>query len=103
MAGADRILLSSGERIGPNLMAEELIESGFQGGFIRLIACRTGCPNSQGIVFGKELSSALNARVSPTVVAAPKGPLQVGSMFGPGPVVQEPRVLVGASAFNYYP
>jgi hypothetical protein len=86
--GADTIAISGVGKVGPATTAELLIQSGFEGGLVRCIACRTGAPNAQGITFGEQLSIALNNRLeNPSVVAAPRGPVEIGTLLGPGPVV----------------
>ena len=102
--GAEQVVLSGIGKVGPNALAETLAQSGWQGGQLRLVACSTGLPSDQGLVFGEQLSIALGVRGLPTVVAAPRGLVFVGSeMFGTqGPVVISPRVAVGVAAFNYY-
>jgi hypothetical protein len=111
--GADAVIVTGVGEVGPNTLAELLAQEGFQGGLVRCIACRTGVPNAQGIIFGEELSNALNNRGIPSVVAAPKGPVQVGStVFGPAPIVPgaqvpaitapQQRTLPGIFGFGYW-
>jgi RHS repeat-associated protein len=111
-AGADTIHFPELGNLGPNTTAELLQQSGFTGGSVRLLACRTGVPNAQGITFGEQLSVALNSRGIPSTVAAPRGPVQIGWQFGPEPVVapaQTPaltdpnrKTLIGIFAFQYW-
>ncbi len=102
--GASRVVLSGVGEVGPDRLAEILSQAGWQGGQLRLIACSTGLPNDQGLIFGEQLSTALGARGLSTVVAAPNGLVMVGSdLFGtPAPVVVSPKVGVGVGAFNYF-
>ncbi len=112
VVGADAVLIPGVGKVGPNTAAELLAQSGFEGGFVRCMACRTGVPNAQGIIFGDQLSLALNNRGIPSVVAAPRGPVQVGWSFGPEPVVKgaltpsltkpNNKTLLGVFAFDYF-
>lgn len=103
-AGAETVVLSGVGRVGPNTLAEMLVQQGWRGGHLRLLSCGTGMENEAGIVLGEQLSLALAERGAPTVVAAPKGLVQVGSeLFGtPAPVVISPRVTIGVKAFGYW-
>jgi len=103
-AGAEGVVLSGVGQVGPNTLAEILVQAGWSGGQLRLIACSTGMANEAGIIFGEQLSSALGARGAPTVVSAARGLVQVGSeLLGtPAPVVVSPRVSVGVGAFGYW-
>lgn len=103
-AGAETVVLSGVGRVGPNTLAEMLVQQGWRGGHLRLLSCGTGMENEAGIVLGEQLSLALAERGAPTVVAAPKGLMVVGSeMFGTsGPVVISPRILIGVKGFGYW-
>jgi hypothetical protein len=103
-AGAETVALSGVGRVGPNALAEMLVQSGWQGGQLRLVACSTGLGSTQGITFGEQLSIALAARGAPTVVAAPRGLVMVGSELfqTSAPVVVSPRVGIGVGAFQYF-
>ena len=102
--GAEQVVLSGVGKVGPDTLAEILTQNGWQGGQLRLIACGTGLPSEQGLIFGEQLSISLGERGASTMVAAPKGLVTVGSeLFGTqAPVVVSPRVGVGVGAFNYY-
>jgi hypothetical protein len=103
-AGAETVALSGVGRVGPNALAEMLVQSGWQGGQLRLVACSTGLGSTQGITFGEQLSIALAERGAPTVVAAPRGLVMVGSELfqTSAPVVVSPRVGIGVGAFQYF-
>jgi hypothetical protein len=76
-------LTGAGE-VSATRLAEILVEHGWQGGHIRLLACNTALPNAQGVIYAKELSIALNARGLPTVVSAPEGLVGISQTQGPG-------------------
>jgi RHS repeat-associated protein len=104
--GAESVAVSGVGRVGPNVLAELLSQSGWRGGHLRLIACGTGTCNPQGIVLGEQLSIALGEQGLPTVVAAPRGLVMVGSELwgtrapvivrGPGAGAE------GVEAFTYF-
>jgi Domain of unknown function (DUF4157) len=104
--GADTVNLSGVGHVTPEQLAEILQQQGWKGGYLRLISCSTGMCSATGTAFGEELVAALAARELPTVVAAPKGLVQVGSdLFQtPAPAVMTPGSQAGAgvNAFNYF-
>jgi RHS repeat-associated protein len=103
--GAEQVMLSGVGKVGPNALAELLAQGGWQGGQLRVIACSTGIPSDQGLIFGEQLSIALGNRGLPTVVSAPIGLVQEGSpLVGtPAPVVvSTPEWTFGVGAFNYF-
>ena len=55
LIGAERVNLSGLGRVGPNTLAEILAQSGWEGEHIRLMACSTGTPSEQGILFGEQV------------------------------------------------
>jgi RHS repeat-associated protein len=104
--GAETVAVSGVGRVGPNTLAELMVQSGWRGGQLRLIACSTGMASEQGITFGEQLSIGLAARGAPTVVAAPRGLVTVGAEFfgtpTAAPIVVSPRVGIGVGAFRYW-
>ncbi len=81
-AGANFVRI--GERdFNPVQLADLLETQGWRGGTLRLLSCRTGIASAEGTVFGEQLSLSLNTRGLGTVVVAPRGAVQMGSMFDP--------------------
>jgi hypothetical protein len=76
--GAARVNLTGVGEVTPEQLAEILEKNGWEGGHIRLMACRTGlCTETTG-PFAEQLSEALGQRNFPTVVAAPTGKVTIG-------------------------
>jgi hypothetical protein len=102
--GAEQVILSGVGKVGPNTLAELMAQSGWQGGYIRLISCGAGMSSESGLIFGEQLSIALGERGLPTVVAAPTGLVQVGSTLGAtqAPVILAHPYRVGVSVFDYF-
>jgi len=65
-----------GERLSPAQLAERLREAGFEGGTVRLVACKTG---AEGATFATELAKELRVRGMGSVIIAPDAKVMVAS------------------------
>lgn len=70
-----------GVRMGPAQLADKLIDAGWRGGRLELVACGTGSGGSQSYAQG--LANELTSRGAPTTVVAPDGmPAILGDAHG---------------------
>jgi len=63
-----------GQRLTPAQLAEKLTEAGWEGGTVRLVACKTG---AEGATFATELAKELRVRGSDSVIIAPEAKVMV--------------------------
>lgn len=80
----------AGEKIlSPRQLAKAMVEAGWQGGTVRLVACNTGVGGEAS--FAQRLANELAARGAYTVVAAPEGGVTVmGEQHGLPRVYTQP-------------
>ena len=100
LAGADEVsIIAHGRygyaRIGTQLyparqLAEELVASGWKGGTVRLIICKTGLCGPMPSAFGQELANELAALGADSAVIAPAGNANIASGIPGLPQVRSP-------------
>ena len=74
IAHADTQLIDIGRAsLTPEALADKLVESGFRGRIIRLIACSTGLACADLPIFGQRLTNALARHGVETAIIAPEG------------------------------
>ena len=75
--GSETLVEIGGKPYTPKKLAEALRDSGWEGGTIRLAACKTGVACPGGTPFGQQLAAELKKLGLESAVIAPKGNVNV--------------------------
>lgn len=100
LAGADEVsVIAHGSAVHARIgtaaysarqLAEELVASGWTGGTVRLIICKTGLCGAAPTTFGQELANELAALGAESAVIAPAGNANIGAGIPGLPQVRTP-------------